>query len=107
MTAISFLYPRREGTRFDLPYYVEKHMPWSISLLSTHPGFRGVSVDGGLSGAPGTDSPPYWVICRFLLDSVDDFLTAVTPHLAALQADMQNYTDVEPTFQVSQVLISR
>lgn len=34
-------------------------------------------------------------------------MAAVTPNLAALQADMKNYTDLEPTFQVSGVLIFR
>jgi uncharacterized protein (TIGR02118 family) len=45
-------------------------------------------------------------VCHFLFDSFDAFVAAVTPNLAALQADMSNYTDLQPTFQVSEVLIS-
>jgi uncharacterized protein (TIGR02118 family) len=106
MTRISFLYPNRADARFDIDYYIQKHMPWSIGLLSAYPGFKGVSVERGLSGIPGSVAP-YVALCHFLFDSLDDFLTAVTPHMTALQADIKNYTDIEPIFQVSEVLISR
>ena len=106
MIRISFLYPNSQNARFDLDYYVEKHMPFSIALLSAHPGFRGVSVDRGISSNPGTDAP-YFAVCHFLFETLDDFMQAVSPHLPALRADMTNYTDIEPTFQVSEVLIDR
>lgn len=107
MIRISFLYPNHAGARFDIDYYVEKHMPWSIALLSTHPGFKGVSVERGLSGVAPAAGPPYLAACHFLFDSLDDFVAAVTPNMAALQADMKNYTDAEPIFQVGEVLIYR
>jgi uncharacterized protein (TIGR02118 family) len=106
MTRISFLYPNREDAHFDIDYYVEKHMPWSIALLKEHPGFKGVSVERGVSGADADVGPAYVAVCHFLFDSFDAFVAAVTPNLAALQADMSNYTDLQPTFQVSEVLIS-
>jgi hypothetical protein len=39
-------------------------------------------------------------------ESLNDFMAAVTLNLAALQAE-KNYTDLEPTFQVSEVPICR
>ncbi|MEQ1543442.1 EthD family reductase [Methyloglobulus sp.] len=72
MLKISILYPNTKGSRFDLPYYVDTHMPMSIKLLSTHPGFKGVSVERGLSGGiPGTNAA-YIAMCHFLFDSVED-----------------------------------
>jgi uncharacterized protein (TIGR02118 family) len=106
MIRITFLYPNSRNARFDLEYYVEKHMPLSIDLLGVHPGFRGVSVDHGICASPDT-VPPYVAVCNFLFDTLDDFMEAVTPHLAALRTDMGNYTDIEPIFQVSEVLINR
>ena len=105
MIKISILYPNKEGARFDMRYYIEKHMPVSIELLSAHPGFKGVSVERGVSGAvPGTDVA-YVAMCHFLL--ADEFLEAFMPHAQTLQGDMPNYTDIEPIIQVNEVLISK
>jgi uncharacterized protein (TIGR02118 family) len=107
MTTISILYPNIAGGRFDMRYYVDTHMPLSIELLSTHPGFKGVSVERGLAGAePGTDAK-YIAMCHFLFDSIEDFIAAFLPHAARLQGDIPNYTDTKPIIQFNEVLISR
>src|SRR5689334_14543772 len=94
LTKISILYPNQKGSRFDMRYYVGTHMPLSFELLSTHPGFKGVSVERGLGGAePGTD-PAYIAMCHFLFESLEDFLAAFVPHAGTLQGDMANYTDI-------------
>ena len=104
---ISILYPNKKNGRFDMGYYVEKHMPLSMKLLGAHPGFKGVSVERGLSGAsPGVDAA-YVVMCHFLFDSLENFTAAFAPNVAALQGDIPNYTDSEPLIQVSEVLIAR
>ncbi len=107
MIKISILYPNNKGSRFDMSYYIDTHMPMSIGLLSAHSGFKGVSVERGLGGAmPGTDAA-YIVMCHFLFNSAEDFMAAFTPHAAELQGDMLNYTNIEPIIQVSEVLISQ
>ncbi len=107
MIKISILYPNTPGARFDMDYYVKKHMPMSIELLGTHPGFKSVSVERGLGGAaPGTDAA-YTAMCHFHFDSVESFMAAFSPNAATLQADIPNYTDVVPIIQVNEVLISR
>jgi uncharacterized protein (TIGR02118 family) len=106
MVKISILYPNAPGSRFDFDYYTQRHMPRSISLLSSHPGFRGVSVERGLGGAaPGTQAV-YAAMCHFEFASADDFLAAFMPHAAELQGDIPNYTDVAPVIQINEVLIS-
>jgi uncharacterized protein (TIGR02118 family) len=106
MIKISILYPNNPNARFDMGYYIDTHMPLSIELLSAHPGFKSVSVERGLGGAmPGTDAA-YIVMCHFLFNSAEDFMAAFMPHAAMLQGDMPNYTDTEPTIQISEVLIS-
>lgn len=107
MVNICIMYPNRPGARFDLGYYLDRHMPLSIQLLSAHPGFRGVSVEQGLGGAlPGTDAA-HVAMCQYLFDSPEDFMAAFTPHAARLQGDMPNYTDIEPVIQINQVHIWR
>ncbi|MDE1943394.1 MAG: EthD family reductase [Betaproteobacteria bacterium] len=106
MVKISILYPNNPGSRFDVSYYVETHMPLSIRLLGAHSGFRGVSVEHGVaSTVPGTP-PAYIAMCHFLFSSIDDFLAAFMPHADVLQGDMPNYTDIEPVIQFNEVLIS-
>ncbi|WFP50840.1 EthD family reductase [Methylomonas sp. EFPC3] len=106
MKKISILYPNQAGARFDFAYYLDSHMPLSIARLSAHPGYRGVSVERGLSGAVPGSEPAYVAMCNFLFESVDDFLAAFMPHAAELQGDMPNYTDIEPVIQLNDVLIS-
>jgi len=106
MIKISILYPNTPDSRFDMRYYVDKHMPMSIELLSTHPGFKGVTVEHGISGAIPGSEPAYIAMCHFLFDSPEDFMATFTPHAAALQGDMPNYTTIEPVIQFNEVVIS-
>lgn len=107
MIKVSIFYPRKEGGNFDMDYYLDVHMPMSIERLGTHPGFRGVSVEGGLDGpVPGTIAT-YVAMCHFLFDRVEDFMSAFTPHASVLQGDMTNYTNIEPVIQFSEVKIPR
>jgi uncharacterized protein (TIGR02118 family) len=107
MIRISIFYPHVSGSRFDFEYYVQKHMPRSIQLLSAHPGFRGVSVERGLGGAIPGSAPTYSAICHYLFESVDAFMAAFTPHATELQGDIPNYTNVDPVIQVNEVLITK
>lgn len=107
MVKISILYPNQRGARFDFPYYVEKHMPRSIQLLSAHPGFRGVSVEKGVGGAAPGSEPAYVAMCHFLFESADAFMAAFMPHAPELQGDIPNYTDVSPVIQINEVLIAK
>lgn len=106
MINVAILYPNKPGARFDAHDYVTRHMPMSISLLSTHAGYRGVSVEVALGGAePGTDAP-YVAMCHYRFATVEDFLAAFGPHAGTLQGDIPTYTDIEPVIQFNEVAIS-
>jgi uncharacterized protein (TIGR02118 family) len=107
MIKVNILYPNIDGARFDLRYYIDKHMPLSIELLSAHPGYRGVSVEQGVGGAAPASRAAYVAMCHFTFDSVDNFLAAFMPHAKELQGDIPNYTNVEPIIQFNEVLISK
>jgi uncharacterized protein (TIGR02118 family) len=106
MIKFSVLYPNTPGVRFDMDYYLQKHMPMAIGFLSTHPGYQGVSVERGVSGeGPGTDAS-YIAMCHFLFDKPESFMEAFGPHVAELQADIPVYTDAVPVVQMSEVLLA-
>lgn len=105
MTRISILYPRIEHGHFDFDYYLSRHMPRAIELLSAHAGFRGATVERGVAGVePGT-SPGYVAACFLSFDSAEAFMAAFTPHAQELQGDMPHYTNIAAEIQFNEVLL--
>jgi uncharacterized protein (TIGR02118 family) len=107
MTKISILYPNIAGCRFDFDYYLSRHMPRSIELLGTHPGFRGVSVERGIGGTEPGSPPKYVAACFYTFDSIESFITAFMPHADELQGDMSRYTDIPAEIQFNEILIEQ
>jgi uncharacterized protein (TIGR02118 family) len=105
MVRITILYPRTEGKRFDVDYYLNVHMPMSIEKQGA--AMKGVTVEIGASGVPQGTPPPFVAMCHFLYDSLDAFLAAFTPHAELLMGDMINYTDIESIVQISEVRIQQ
>ncbi|MCF6255772.1 MAG: EthD family reductase [Gammaproteobacteria bacterium] len=106
MFNVSSIYPDKEGCRFDFDYYLNVHMPMSIERLSGAKGFRGVSVERGISIANPEIRSSYVAMCHYYFDSVEEFLLAFEPHAEELQADIKNYTNIEPIIQINEVKIS-
>jgi uncharacterized protein (TIGR02118 family) len=107
MIKISVFYPNTPGARFDMDYYLTKHMPVSIERLSAAKGYRGVSVERGMGGAEPGSAPTYIAMCQYVFDSVNDFLAAFNQHAELLQGDIPNYTDIAPVIQFSSVEITK
>jgi len=107
MFNISSIYPKKEGYEFDFDYYLNKHMPRSIQLLSTAKGFKGVSVERGMDIDEPKIESPFVAMCHYYFDSLEDFMAAFGPHAKELQGDIANYTNIEPTIQINEVQISK
>ncbi len=100
---VSVLYPNSEGSSFDMDYYCDSHIPMVQGLLGS--ALKGVAVEQGLGGAEPGSSATYAAMGHLLFDSVEAFQAAFGPHADAIIGDMPNYTDVQPTIQVSEVKI--
>lgn len=105
MIRVSILYPNTEGSRFDLDYYLNTHMPMTERLLA--PKLKGMVVEHGIMGTTAGSKPAYIAMCHLLFDSVDAFLEVFMPHRASLTGDIPNYTDVEAVIQFNDVKIMR
>jgi uncharacterized protein (TIGR02118 family) len=103
MVKITVLYPNRPGSRFDVEYYLNTHMPISNKLLGS--AIKSVSVEIGRNGATPDDPPPFAAICGFTCETIEDFMAAFTPVAGDLQGDIPNYTDITPIIQVSDIRI--
>jgi uncharacterized protein (TIGR02118 family) len=105
MIRVSILYPNAAGSRFDLDYYLNTHLPMTEKLL--RPQMKGMVVEHGIAGtAPGAP-PAYIALCHLEFESVDAFLEAFMPHMATLTGDIPNYTDVEAVIQFNDIKIAR
>jgi uncharacterized protein (TIGR02118 family) len=104
MITVTVLYPNKEGAKFDMSYYLAKHIPMVKKLLG--PALKGVIVEQGIGGGAPGSKPTYSVTCHLRFDSVESFQAAFAPHAGSVQADVRNYSAVEPIVQVSEVKLS-
>ena len=101
MIKVSVMYPNGRDATFDMPYYVNSHMPMVGRLLAD--ALKGMAIDEGLGGMPPGSPAPFVGMCHLLFDSVEAFGAAFTQHGAAIQADIPNYTNTQPVIQISAV----
>ena len=103
MIKVSVLYPNGADSNFDMNYYLTKHIPMVKQKLGS--ACKHVAVEegiaGGAQGAPAT----YLAMAHLLFDSVDAFQQAFAPHADAIMGDVPNYTNTQPTVQISEVKI--
>jgi uncharacterized protein (TIGR02118 family) len=101
MIRVSVFYPNSAGCKFDMDYYLQKHIPMARKKIGA--ALKGIAVEQGLSGgAPGTPAT-YIAIGHLLFDSVEAFQAAFGPHAEAIAVDVSNYTNVQPIIQIGEV----
>jgi uncharacterized protein (TIGR02118 family) len=103
MIKVAVLYPNGSGAKFDMKYYVTKHMPMVRDRCG--PACRGIAAESGLAGgAPGAPAP-YIAAGYLTFDSVAAFQQAFAPHAAEIMGDIPNYTNTTPVVQISEVTL--
>lgn len=101
MVKVTVLYPNRAGTKFDMTYYLDHHIPMVRRLLVS--ALKGVTVEHGLSGAQPGSPALYTVICNLMFDSVQTYQAAFRPHAQEIVEDIPKYTNSEPVIQIGEV----
>jgi len=98
---VSVLYPSGVGSKFDMDYYLQRHIPMVQRRLGAP--LKRVAVERGLvGGAPGAP-PPYLAAAHLYFDSVEAFQGAFAPHAEPILSDVPNYTNTTPLIQISEV----
>jgi uncharacterized protein (TIGR02118 family) len=100
---VSVLYPNKEGSKFDLGYYLKSHIPMVQGKLGAS--LKGGNVDQGLSGPEPGSRATFIVMSHLLFESVEAFQSSFGPHADSIMADIPNYTDIQPIFQISEVQV--
>jgi uncharacterized protein (TIGR02118 family) len=103
MIKVSVFYANQEGKKFDMRYYFDKHIPMVQQKLG--PACKRLAVEQGLGGAEPGSRANYIIMFHLYFDSVEAFQTAFGPNAQAIMGDIPNYTDIQPTIQISEVKI--
>ena len=101
MIKVSVFYPNKEGKKFDMDYYLNSHIPMVREKLGA--ALKACSVDQGLGGAEPGVPAAYVAMGHLLFNSVEEFQAAFGPNAKAISADIPNYTDIQPSIQISEV----
>jgi uncharacterized protein (TIGR02118 family) len=100
---VSVFYPNGPGKQFDHVYYEQTHRPLVMHRLAAH-GITRYEIDQGLSGLGPGSEPMYACVGRLYFSTVAEFQQGMTSHGAELQADIPNFTNIQPQFQISETV---
>ena len=103
MIKVSVFYPNNEGSKFDMHYYCNSHIPMVRQKLGA--ACKGAAVEQGVAGPTPGSRPAFIAMGHIYFESAEAFQTAFGPHAEAIMADIPNYTDIQPTIQISDVKI--
>jgi uncharacterized protein (TIGR02118 family) len=101
MIKVSVLYPHQAKYRFDMTYYCEKHIPMVRRLVG--PSCRRAQAELGVCSAEPESQPPFVAVGHLYFDSLEVFHRTFDPHAAEILADIPNYTNIDPIFQISEL----
>ena len=95
MIRISVMYPK--PAKFDFDYYINKHMKLVHKLLDSY-GLVKTEVNKGVGASP------FVAVGHLIFNSMEDMQKALQDHDPELAADLENFTDVKPQFQIGEIL---
>lgn len=101
MIRVAVLYPNEEGKKFDMDYYLDKHVSLVKNLLNNL-GLERVEVDKGIAGLEPDSPPPFVAIGYLYYEDMDAFQKCMTK-ADELMSDMPNFTDIQPQMQISEM----
>jgi uncharacterized protein (TIGR02118 family) len=102
MIKVSVLYPKSDNSHFDINYYRDTHMTLVRQKLGS--ACKRTAIESGLAGGTPGEAPAFIAMGHLYFDSVTDFETAFGPHAEEILGDIPNFTNVQPTVQISEVI---
>ena len=103
MIKVSVFYADREGSKFNMDYYCNSHIPMVREKLGA--ACKGAAVEHSITGATPGSRAGFIAMGHLYFESVEEFQTAFGLHAQAIVADIPDYTDIQPTIQISEVKI--
>jgi uncharacterized protein (TIGR02118 family) len=97
MVRVSVHYPAAPGNKFDMEYYLNKHV--ALTKQRYGDAFLGFEIYEGASGHDGGPAP-IAVTAHFYFQSPERLIEGAQKHNAELLADIANFTDIIPVFVI-------
>lgn len=90
------MYKRSDSSKFDVDYYQNSHLPMVAETVGE--ALIGVELHEGKGDSP------FVAVGTLTFDSMESFKSDFLPHMPKFQADVPNYTDIQPQLQISEVV---
>jgi uncharacterized protein (TIGR02118 family) len=103
MISILVLYANKPGSKFDLEYYTSRHLPLVRRLLEPM-GMRSLTFVKERALDTAASPQPYRLIAELRFDTMERAKLALDAHGAETQADIVNFTDVEPVIVIGELV---
>lgn len=97
MIALTVLYPKAADSHFDLPYYLNTHIPLVKERL-TSMGLTNVIMQEAVE-----PNAPFAMITSLVFSTGDELGAGMGAHGPELMGDIPNFTNVTPQTQVCQL----
>lgn len=104
MIKVTVLYPNEEGKKFDHGYWTTTHLNLVQSLLGPM-GLVNGEMEKGISGTDPNAPAPFVAIAHLYFNTVEELHAAFIANASAIMADIPNYTEIKPQFQISETLL--
>jgi uncharacterized protein (TIGR02118 family) len=102
MISVIVLYPNVPGSRFDMDYYVNRHLKLVRDRLEPM-GMRSMTFTTEAALDPSAPPQVYRLIAELRFDDMEVTRRALTAHGPETQADIPNFTDVTPLILIGEV----
>ena len=102
MIKVTVLYPNSVGKTFNIDYYCNKHIAMVSKFLGDT--LKGMTVEKGLGGVTPNSPAPFVAMGNMYFDTLEAFQKAFS-QADQLMADIPNFTNIEPSFQISEVMM--
>jgi uncharacterized protein (TIGR02118 family) len=103
MIVLTVVYPNSADAHFDMAYYTARHMPM-VGALCKDFGVGTMRVLQGTSSMDGGEAG-YAALTMIEFPSADDVHKALAAHGAQIVGDVPNFTNIQPTLQISDVAL--
>lgn len=101
MLRVQVMYPNEPGKKFDMDYYLNKHMIMVNNAIGDL-GLVRTEVDKGMGGMG--DSPAPFVAIGYMYFEDMETLQKCMAKGQDMMADLPNFTDIQPQVQISEIV---